>query len=94
MRRRSASECEKKKDGEMTDTGRPAQTGQYRSVPPSRSHPSGCEGGALFTFEQLSHLFWTIPERGNVQGVCKSVQPENWETIKIREIRENRQYAK
>jgi hypothetical protein len=28
--------CEKKKDGEMTDTGRPAQTGQYRSVPPSR----------------------------------------------------------
>jgi len=30
--------CEKKKDGEMTDTGRPAQTGQYRSVPPSRAN--------------------------------------------------------
>jgi hypothetical protein len=37
--RHETGECfpwEKKKDGEMTDTGRPAQTGQYRSVPPSR----------------------------------------------------------
>jgi hypothetical protein len=35
-------------DGEMTDIARPAQTGQYRSVPPSGSHLRNCQKCALF----------------------------------------------
>jgi hypothetical protein len=37
----------------MTDTARPAQTGRYRSVPPSRAHVMELTGGALFTLGQF-----------------------------------------
>jgi CRP/FNR family cyclic AMP-dependent transcriptional regulator len=36
----------------MTDTGRPAQTGRYRSVPPSNPYVKDPQGSALFTIAQ------------------------------------------
>ena len=56
------SVSENKKDGEMTDTARPAQTGQYRSVSPSSAHLMDWAGGMLFNIVQfrknfLSRLF-------------------------------------
>ncbi len=45
----------------MTDTGRPAQTGQYRSIQPSEDHSMEHLAGALFTIEQPSnHSFGSL----------------------------------
>ena len=37
----------------MTDTARPAQTGRYRSVPPSRAYLMEWTGGVLFNLGQF-----------------------------------------
>jgi hypothetical protein len=65
-------DCEKRKDGEMTDTGRPAQTGQYHSVPPSRVNPSEYRKGGLYTIAQSSKFPQTPQVKEKWTGVCKS----------------------